>query len=333
MNFLQNLIYFPPAFQIFLVLMSVLGLWYGSDKVIWAVKRIARKYGIPELIIGLTLVSIGSSLPEIFVNISAGLRGADDVGVGNIVGSCFVQISFILGICVLIGGSLKEKRENLKRDGLMLILANALVFFLGLSGHISALEGAFMMCVYILFVCYLIFDVSEMDLFFKGKFISAIRKRKKLKVQKSKSKMWLNVVGFLVGGFIIWISAEILLSIGLNAGEKMGISEGILGLLAGVGTSIPELSISLMAILRKSSGISVGNLIGSNITDPLFSLGIGAAFSNGYMVSDFMLYKAMPLWFMATVFAIGVFWFNKRMTRWPAFILVCFYLGSFWFLV
>ncbi len=333
MNFLQNLIYFPPAFQVFLVLMSVLGLWYGSDKVIWAVKRIARKYGIPELIIGLTLVSIGSSLPEIFVNISAGLRGADDIGVGNIVGSCFVQISFILGLCVLIGGSLKEERKNLKRDGLMLIFANAVVFFLGLNGHISALEGALMMCIYVLFVCYLIFDVSEMDLFFKGRFASAMKKRKQLKVQKSVSKMWLNVLGFLFGGFIIWISAEVLLVIGLNAGQEMGISEGILGLLAGVGTSIPELSISLMAILRKSSGISVGNLIGSNITDPLFSLGIGAAFSNGYVVSQFMLYQAIPLWFAATIFTIGVFWFDKKMTRWPAFMLVCFYLGSFWFLI
>ena len=102
-----------PLVQLFLVVLSVVGLWFGSGKVIWGVKRIARKFGISELIIGLTIVSIGSSLPEIFVNISAGLRHVDDVGVGNIVGSCFVQISFILGICVLIGGDY-ESRESPK---------------------------------------------------------------------------------------------------------------------------------------------------------------------------------------------------------------------------
>ena len=320
---LSNLTYLPGWLQLVTVLLSVLVLWYGSEKVIWGVKRIARKMRVSELIIGLTLVSIGSSLPEIFVNISAGLRGADDIGVGNIVGSCFVQISFILGICVMIGGSLKETRKSLKRDGSVLLLANAIVFFLGLNGHISAIEGAFLMCGYILFLWYLVESIQQSE-------SRKLRKDPAMKVKRSVSNLWLNVTAFLTGGILIWLAAEVLLVIGIHTGEELGISQSIIGLFAGVGTSIPELSISLMAILRKSVGISVGNLIGSNITDPLFSLGIGAVVSDGYEVSNFLLYTAIPIWFMASVFAMGVFWFEGRMHRWPAVILIGFYLLSFY---
>jgi len=310
MTFLTSL---PAFLQLVLLMFAVVGLWYGSENVIWGVKRLARKFGISELIIGLTIVSIGSSLPEIFVNVSAGLRGADSIGVGNIVGSCFVQISFILGICVLIGGAMSENRANLKRDGALVLGSILLLFLAGLDGVIATWEAIILMLLYVVYI-YMLLAANRFD----------------PKVKKSVSNTWINLGAFLWGAFLVWLSAEVLITIGLHAGEQVGLNQGIIGLLSGIGTSIPELSISLVALLRKSSGISVGNLLGSNITDPLLSLGIGAALAGGYTVSNFLLFTAIPIWAMASAFAIGVFWFAGKMTRLPAMLLMLFYFGAFW---
>jgi len=309
---LQSLTVLPYPAQALIAIMAIAGLWFGSDKVIWGVKRIARKFGISELIIGLTIVSIGSSLPEIFVNISAGMRGVDDIGVGNIVGSCFVQISFILALCVLVGGPMKSQKSKLKRDGAMVVGSIVLLFLLGLDGSIGTGEGLLLVLMYASYLYYLL-----------------VANRTKWKVKKSDAHLMLSFVAFTFGVALVWISAEVLLTVGIHAGRELGLREGMIGLLSGIGTSIPELSISMMALLRKSNGISLGNLLGSNITDPLFSLGIGAVLAGGYQVSDFLLWQAMPEWFIASSSAMTVLWFRGKIDRGFAVILIAFYLGAF----
>lgn len=311
-NLLHSLTLLPYSGQILIAAMAIAGLWLGSDKVIWGVKRIARKFGISELIIGLTIVSIGSSLPEIFVNISAGLRGADDIGVGNIVGSCFVQGSFILGLCVLVGGEMSTKKEKIKRDGAMVLGAIVLLFLLGLDGSIGTGEALLLIFTYFAYIYYLL-----------------VANRKNWKLKKSKSHMMLNLLAFSFGLALVWISAEVLLTVGINAGREFGLNEGMIGLLSGIGTTIPELSISMMALLRKSGSLSLGNLMGSNITDPLFSLGIGAVLATGYKVSDFLLFTAIPVWFASAVMAMCFLYFGNKITRTQGAILIAFYIGAF----
>lgn len=307
----------PPLLQFGVVILTILGLWGGSEKVIWGVKNIARRFGIPEILIGLSIVSIGSSFPEIFVNISAALQGADDIGVGNVVGSCFVQISFILGICVLVGGAMKEHKRSILRDGGMLLGSILLLFIFGLDGEIGVGNAIILISLYVGYLAFL--------------FRTAHEKSKTKKRKKSKVNISLCTLAFISGTALVWVSAEVLIGIGISAGEKMGLDKSIIGLLSGIGTSIPELSISLMALLRKSNGISVGNLLGSNITDPLLSLSIGAIIAGGYSVSSFLLFTAIPTWFMASSSVIAIFWFWGRLSRVPAAALVGFYCISFFF--
>ncbi len=314
-NLLHPLTQLPAILQAIIIGLTILGLWWGSEKVIWSVKNFARYFRVPELLVGLTVVSIGSSFPEIFINISAGLEGIDDIGVGNIVGSCFVQISFIIGICVLIGGTMTERKKKLKRDAPMLLGAIALLFLWSLDGKISAGEALISMGIYLAYIIYLFRTADRLE---------------KLHTKKPKSNKIVWSLAFLIGGFVVWFSAQTLLEIGVTAGHTLGIDESIIGMLSGMGTAIPELSISLMALLRKSNGISVGNLLGSNITDPLFSLSIGAIVGNGFTVSNFLLYTAIPLWFLVTVIVIGIFWHFEKITRLPAAFLIAFYVGSFW---
>jgi cation:H+ antiporter len=312
---IHHIIRLNSTFQFIIVLLNIVGLWFGSEKVIKAVQIIARKFNISELLIGLTFVSIGSSLPEIFINISAGLNGVDNVGVGNIIGSCFVQISFILGICVLIGGNMPESRKKLFRDAPILLGSIILLYIFGQNNLISPLEASFMIFVYICYITYLFLHIEK----------------PKHKIKQQKINIWLSIFNFLFGLFIIWLSAELLINIGINAGQKAGIPEGIIGLFSGIGTSIPELSISLIAILKKSNGISVGNLLGSNITDPLLSLSIGAILAGGYTTSNFLLNTAIPAWFIASSFIILNFFLFKKMTRIPAIISIIFYISSFFY--
>ncbi len=305
----------PALLQIIILGLTILGLWWGSEKVVWAVKNFARHFRVPELLVGLTIVSIGSSFPEIFINISAGLNGASDIGVGNITGSCFVQISFILGLCVLIGGTMKEKKKKLKRDAPLLLGSIILMFLWGLNGTISAGEALISMGIYLAYIIYLFRSADRLETFEK---------------KKCKSNKILWFLAFLAGGITIWFSAEVLVDIGITAGKSLGISEGIIGMLSGIGTSIPELSISLMALLRKSNGISVGNLLGSNITDPLFSLSIGAIIGGGYTVSNFLLFQAIPIWFATSSLVMFLFWKYGKITRIPAAGLMIIYVGVFW---
>jgi len=295
--------------------LCVVGLWVGAEKVIAGARDIARRFGVSELIIGLTVVSIGSSFPEIFVNINAGLKGVDDVGVGNIVGSCFVQISMILGLCVLVGGAMSETRKSIVRDGGMLLLSILLMFVFGMNGEISTIEALVMIFIYAAYMAYLWHHHEK----------NAPEKITK-KAQKSVTTAMLYLI---IGTGLVWISSDILIYIGIHAGEKMGISDSIIGLLSGIGTSIPELSVSMIALLKHSNGISVGNLLGSNITDPLLSLPIGALLARGYSVDPFLTYSAIPAWFVASSVVLLIFYFRGRLGRVSASLLIMFYIGSF----
>lgn len=336
----------PLELQALIALGAVLGLWAGSEAVILGVRRFAKDHGISEFLIGLTLVSIASSLPEIFVNVSAALKGADDVGVGNIVGSCYAQITLILGICVLIGGQLSEDRRTLWRDGSVVLAATAAVPLFALDRHIGPTDAAILTASYVVYLLTLYFlhrrernlefqrqrvsetlnvDPGSMD---EARFLGWVADRQE--ESEPRSSRDLSSLALMVGGAaVVWLMADLLIVAGIGAGQELGVPDAIIGLWAGVGTSLPELAISLAAILRGSAGISLGNLLGSNITDPLLSLSIGALVSQGYVVSDFMMFKAIPLWVASTLGVILVFLIKGSFGRREAAVAVALYLGSY----
>lgn len=312
---LQNILNLGAGLQAFVVLLTILGLWIGSDCIISGGKSLARKLGVSEMVIGLTIVSIGSSFPEIFVNIAAGLKNSPDVGVGNIIGSCFVQISMILGICILIAGAMTEEKKTIKRDGGMLLGSIIFLFILSLDGKISALDSILMMTAYVIYIVYLM----------------NIHENRHGHRKESSTHTLVALAKFTAGALCVWISADILISIGINAGQQAGLNQGVIGLLSGIGTSVPELVVSLVALLKKSQGISVGNILGSNITDPLLSLPIGALLANGYSVDSFFLLKAIPAWFLASLMVVLIFYFRGKIGRIWASFFVTFYLAAFFF--
>ncbi len=293
-----------------LILLIGLGfLWIGSESVIAGASDLARRFGISELIIGLTVVSIGSSTPEIFINLQSGAKNLGEVGVGTIVGSCLAQVSLILGLVVLIGGKINIKRSQALRDGGLMTLCVAWLFAIGFDGQIYWWEATMSMLFYVSYIAYLI-------------------SRGKSDFSKPKRAWYASVFLLILGMGLVFFAADVLFSMGLAYGELWNLSPGFIGILNGIGTSMPELIISLVALLHRHGALSIGNLLGSNITDPLLSLSVGVLASGGYPVSDYLQFTAFPLWFGVSLAATLYLVIFKSLNRPFALALVAFYFVS-----
>lgn len=301
------------------VFVSGVGMWVGAEIVIHRARLIARLLRLPELVIGLTVISIGSSLPEIFLNIAAGRANAPTVGIGSVIGSCFGQITIILGLCVLLGGTATVSLQSLKRDGTILIGCILLMMLLGADGHYSRYEGLFTVALYLTYLAYLI-NTGAKDA------VPAWMHRKRPPQHRY---LALTAGMFLMGLVIVYVSAEVLVREGSILGHRFGFPEIFIGMMTGLLAATPELAVSLVALKQRSSALSLGNLIGSNITDPLFSLGIGTIIGN-YTFDFAPFLPPFLFWLLGTALALYVMWTGLKVTRWDALLLVSVYLAYLW---
>ncbi len=304
------------------IIIAAVGLWLGSEVVIHRARLLARLLGLSELTIGLTVVSFGSSLPEIFLNIASGRAHAPSIGIGSVIGSCFGQITIILGLCILLGGTATISLESLKRDGTILIGSILLMMFLGTDGHYSRYEGLFTVALYLTYIIYLMERGVHDALPSWGHHA------------KWPSHRNLALTGgmFLVGLTVVYFSAELLVNRGIFLGHRFGFPEVFIGMLAGLGAATPELAVSLIALKERSSALSLGNLIGSNITDPLLSLGIGTIIGN-YVFVFVSFLPAFLFWLGGSLLALLFLWTGRKVTRWEAVPLIGVYIGYLWYTV
>lgn len=290
-------------------------LWLGSHILLLAVRDIARRSGLSDFLIGLTVVSIATSLPEIFVALTAQSADADTAAVGNIVGSCFVQITLLLGIVAALTGPLPAAGIHLRRDGFMLCLGPLALVLAGLNGQITPFAGTALALAY---CAYLGIIWMHSDGERSQRFGPPTDQRHAL----------YSVAGLVFGAIFIWQGADLIVSSGLTLAQRLDMSETILGLWAGLATSLPELAISLTAALRGNGGVSLGNLLGSNITDPFFSLGVSALAAGGLSVNATLLYTAVPLWVIGTLTVLGILAARSEVSRPGGFLLCIGYLTA-----
>lgn len=310
----------PLLTEIFLILLGIIGLWFGSDLTVNSAKKIASKLGISELIVGLTIASIGTSLPEIFTNLMAGLstsQGVDASGMalGNIIGSNLGQITFILGITGLFATLYLEKR-SLKRDGLMMFVALFLMYFMCLDGYVTQLEGTTLVLIYLIYLLYLINQ---------EKIVSKIRRQR-----GEEGDLLLNTFKCFGGIIIVIYAANLVVENGVSLAHQLLIRESLIGIFVGLGTSLPELSVSIKAISQRSGQLSLGNLIGSNITDPLLSFGLGASIA-GVTVSQEVLNFDFIFWIFSTAIALLLLFNHLNLNRKESSILIILYVMFLYF--
>jgi cation:H+ antiporter len=287
------------------VFLGVLGLWFGSDLTVSAAKNI----------VGLTIASIGTSLPEIFTNVMAGfsiLQGVDASGiaVGNIIGSDLGQITLMLGIVGMFA-TLHITRRSLRRDGTMMLVALALMFLASVDGYVSRFEGVTLVSVYVIYLGVLLRQ---------EKLLEKVRSHK-----KGRGNIPLEALKCFTGIAIVIYAADLVVGNGVSVAVEMGVSNSLIGIFVGLGTSIPELSVSVKAIMRNAGYLSLGNLIGSNITDPLLSFGLGASIA-GVNVSKDVIQFDFIYWLVSTLIVLLLLFNHMNLNRKESSVLILLYL-------
>ena len=310
--------------EIILLFLGLIGLGLGANLVVKGSQNIARHFRISEFLIGLTAVSIGTSLPEISISVMGAidrLGGVETSGIviGDKMGSLLSQITLILGIAGL-SGLLVLKKKQLLREGGVLLGSLFLVLIMSLDLYLSRIEGAVLIVLYVTYFIYL--WLSE-----KRKENVIDIKEKQLHLKKPKLNLFWNFI-FLVSGIALVIySSDTVVGAGIVLANLWNIPQSIIGILfvGAIGSSLPELVVSIQALRKRSASLSVGNLLGSNICDTLLSIGLGSTIS-GFIIDPSFLKFEIPLIILVTMLALLFFYTKKKMARWEATVLILIFI-------
>lgn len=236
----------------------------GGDWLMRAAVALSLRFSIPKIVIGMTVVSFATSAPELIVSIQSALSGHPDLALGNVVGSNIANLSFVLAIAIIIS-PIYVTSSFYKTDWPMMMFASVLFYlFIVFDHQLVAYEGAILFLLLICFMLYLIKFQKQAVL------DEAPEDDETLEVSKTATYL-------LFGGFSLWLGSETLIKGAVSLAQNLGVSERIISVsIVSIGTSIPELSASIIAIINKEKAISLGNLIGSNIFNILAVMGITA---------------------------------------------------------
>lgn len=302
------------------IILGLILLVFGGNWLLKASVSMSLRLHIPKIVIGLTVVSFATSAPELIVSIQSALEGFPDLALGNVVGSNIANLGLVLGITVLLAHIGVEKGFY-KSDWPMMMIASVLLYyFLVQDGVLEFYEGAILFFMLVAFLVYLLRfkkqapeeEPIENDVILSG------------------SKTVLFVV---LGAFGLWAGSELLIKGAVSLAEDFGVSERVIGItIVSVGTSIPELAASIIAVIKKEKAISLGNLVGSNIFNILGVLGITAMITP-IKVKDMTLLNSDIFWMLGIAFLIlpMVFFSKKRQLNWKnGIILLAIYLFFIW---
>lgn len=249
-------------FKLILLAAGFVLLIKGADWFVDGASDIASRFGIPQLVIGLTIVAMGTSLPEAAVSIAAALKGTSEIAVGNVVGSNILNILLILGVTSVIA-AVPVQKSTLKHEIPFMIVITIIMLFMCLSGReISFAEGMILWGLFLSYLAYLYF--------------LSVRKNKDKRQEsvKKNCRIWSCIAKAAIGCILIIAGSNMAVEGASGLAEIMGMSKRLIGLtIVAFGTSLPELVTSVTAARKGNSAIAVGNIIGSNIFNILFIIG------------------------------------------------------------
>ena len=307
--------------QLVLLVVGFVMLVKGADWFVEGASKLAEKFGIPQLVIGLTIVAMGTSLPEAAVSVSAALKGSAEITIGNVVGSNILNILLILGVTSVISPLLVQK-STVKYEIPMVIGVSVVLAGLGLSdGVVGRLDGLILMLGMVLYLLYLL-QMSK-----KG--MAVIDEGEKANENDSLGKLFLLIV---VGGVLIVLGSNITVDAATALARIFGMSERLIGLtIVAFGTSLPELVTSATAAIKGKADIAVGNIVGSNLFNILFVVGVSAVITPVVYQGDFLIDS------IVCVLAVVLLWVcvckNRKLTRVGGVVLLVCYAAYFVYLI
>lgn len=282
----------------------------GADWFVDGAAGIAEKFGIPQLVVGLTIVAMGTSAPEAAVSITAALKGTADIAVGNVVGSNILNILIILGLTGLITSVAVQKSTLFYEMPYMLLITVVLLFMGMQGGSVNLVEGIILWVLFILYLAYL--------------FMMAKKGKQSAEDSKETRPVWKLLFWGILGGVVVVWGSNITVDSATALAEVIGLSEKFIGLtIVALGTSLPELVTSVTAAKKGNADIAIGNIVGSNIFNILFVLGTSAliipiTFESSFVIDSIIAVAAGVLLWVATIK-------KKRLTRpWGIVMLLCY---------
>lgn len=249
--------------SIILLIAGFVMLVKGADWFVDGAASLASRLGIPQLVIGLTIVAMGTSLPEAAVSITAALKGNAGISIGNVVGSNILNILIILGITAVMVSVAVQKSTLFYEIPFMLVIT-AVLLVMGVTGQmVTRVEGIILLLLFIVYLVYLYF----------------LSKQAKDEEQEEKIEMpvWKCMLLIMIGGVLIVLGSDFAVKGASELARMFGVSERFIGLtIVALGTSLPELVTSVTAARKGNADIAIGNIVGSNIFNILFVLGVSA---------------------------------------------------------
>lgn len=261
--------------NLILLAAGLLGLFIGGEWLIKGASRLARSFGVSGLIVGLTVVSFGTSLPELIVSLNAALRGSSDIAIGNVVGSNIANIGLILGVTGLIY-PIAVRRSLMRRDIPIMLGVMFISYLMILDGMISRVDGALLFLGLLSFMGLMIVIAWRQN-------HQPLTAAQKAEIEAEEgpaiqiSQRGREALRLGVGLVVLVVGARLTVDNAIDIARIVGVSELVIGItLVALGTSLPELAASGVAAMRQQSDIAIGNVIGSNIFNVLSILGITA---------------------------------------------------------
>lgn len=246
-----------------LIIVGFILLIKGADFLVKGASNIAKKFKIPEIVIGLTIVSIGTSLPELFISITSALEGYSDMSVGNVVGSNIANLLLILGFTAIIK-PIKIKKSTLKYEIPICVFSTILLYILGNTNkNISKIESIILLVFFVLFLIYTL--------------VLAKKSKEKSKKNNKKINMFINFLLILIGILGLKFGGDLTVNNAVEIAKIFNLSEKVISItILAVGTSLPELVTSIVSAKKGSTDLAVGNIIGSNIFNILLIIGVSS---------------------------------------------------------
>ncbi|WP_455096010.1 calcium/sodium antiporter [Prevotella koreensis] len=304
--------------NIIYIVFGILMVLWGAGKLTDGATSIAAKMKIPPMIIGLTVVAMGTSMPEFFVSFVSALKGTSDLAVGNVVGSNIFNTMLIVGTTALVT-PMAIAKSTVKKDIPFAVLASAMLLPMAIDGSISRIDAAVLFAVFIAFMLY------------------TVRSAKKEKDNDNEDEVkempvWRAVAFFVLGLACLIVGSNLFVDGATAVASLLGVSEAVIGLtvVAG-GTSLPELATSVVAARKGQCAIAMGNVIGSNVFNILMILGITG------MIHPMSIIGITRLDFIVMQLSIILLWifsFTKyTVARWEGGLLVALFLAYMAWLV
>ena len=308
--------------DILLLIGGLLLILLGANGLTDGAASIAKRFNIPSIVIGLTIVAFGTSTPELTVSISSAMKGSSDIAIGNVVGSNIFNILFIVG-CTSLVAPIVITRNTLRKEiplcilssVVLLVIANDVLLDKGASNILSTTDGILLLCFFLIFLSY----TFAIALDGKSQATDEENHIKQMPMLKS--------VLFIIGGLCgLVYGGQLFVDGAINIARSLGVSESVIGLtLVAGGTSLPELATSIVAALKKNPEIAIGNVIGSNLFNIFFILGCSATITPmnilGITNIDLLVLvgASILMWFFGLFFA-------KRTINRPegAFFVLCY---------